>query len=174
MPWDIDLAHTSAQFAAKHMGLAMIKGYFRKLSCTLEVDEDNLEHSSVEAEVDVDSIDTNNERRDNHLRSADFFDVANHPKITLKSRHLEPVKQDRYRLHADLTIRGATRQVAFDVTHLGTITDQRGNRRIGFSVETTINRRDFGLPYSAALPTNVLIAGDVVKISIEGEAIKRA
>jgi polyisoprenoid-binding protein YceI len=170
--WQIDPAHTDAEFAVKHMMISTVKGRFAAVSGIITLDEADLSGSSVEVEIDVASIDTRQEQRDEHLRSADFFDVANHPKIIFRSRRVEAEGKGRFRVVGDLTIRGVTREVVLEATDEGRGTDPWGNEKAGFSARTSIDRQDYGLTWNAALETGGILVGNEVKISLEVQAAK--
>lgn len=170
--WQIDSAHSEVEFAVKHMMISTVKGGFADVSGTITLDEADLSGSSVEVEIDVASINTRQEERDQHLRSADFLDVENHPKITFRSRRVEPEGEGRFRVVGDLTIRGVTREVVLEATDEGRGIDPWGNEKAGFSARTTIDRRDYGLTWNAALETGGILVGNEVKISLEIQASK--
>src|SRR5688572_7401322 len=127
--WNLDPAHTDIGFAVKHLMVTNVKGRFEKATGTIELDQEDLTRSSAHVEIDVTSIDTRQSGRDEHLRSADFFDAENHPKIVFESRRIERVKDDRYRLLGDLTIRGTTRPVTLDAEITGPSSDPWGGVR---------------------------------------------
>lgn len=172
--WTIDASHTLVEFAVKHMMIATVKGRFGEVSGTIVLDEASLENSSVEVEIDAASIDTRNADRDAHLRSADFFDVENHPKLTFRSRRIEPQGGGVFRVVGDLTIRGTTREVVLEVEDQGRGKDPWGGERAAFSARTEIDRTDFGLTWNAALETGGVLVSDRVRISIEVEAVRSA
>ncbi|HEX6939236.1 MAG TPA: YceI family protein [Longimicrobiales bacterium] len=170
--WTIDPAHTTVEFVVKHMMIAKVKGRFADVSGTIVLDEDALERSSVEVEIAAASIDTRVADRDAHLRSADFLDVENHPKLTFRSRRIEPAGEGAFRVVGDLTIRGTTREVVLDVEDQGRGKDPWGGERAAFSATTEIDRRDYGLVWNAALETGGVLVGDNVRINIEVEAVR--
>jgi len=170
--WQIDPAHTGVEFAVKHMMISTVKGRFGDVSGTITLDEADLSGSSVEVDIDVASIDTRQADRDAHLRSADFFDVENHPKITYRSRRVEVVGENRFRVIGDLTIRGETREVVLDATFEGRGKDPWGNEKAGFTAQAVIDRRDFGLTWNAALETGGILVGNEVKINLEIQATR--
>ncbi len=170
--WQIDPAHTGVEFAVRHMMISTVKGRFGDVSGTIVLDEDDIAGSSVEVEIGVASIDTRQEQRDDHLRSADFFDVENHPKITFRSRRVEPQGDGKFRVIGDLTIRGVTKEVVLEATDEGRGKDPWGNEKSAFSAQTVIDRRDFGLTWNAALETGGVLVGNEVKISLEVQAAK--
>jgi polyisoprenoid-binding protein YceI len=171
--WQIDPAHSTVEFAVKHMMVTTVKGQFTGISGTITLDEADLARSSVAVEIDAASVTTRDPQRDGHLRSADFFDVANHPKITFTSTRVEALGPDRLRVTGDLTIRGVTRPVVLDVTYHGRGVTPFGTTIVAFSAETTISRADFGLTWNVALEAGGVLVSDAVKISIEVEAIRQ-
>jgi polyisoprenoid-binding protein YceI len=171
--WAIDPSHTEIGFTIKHMMVARVRGRFAGVDGNIVVDEQNLTHSKVEAEIDVASIDTRDEKRDAHLRSGDFFDVENYPKMTFRSTDIRPRSGDRFVLVGDLTIRGTTRQVEIDVERTGTGKSPFGTEVAGFEGHATISRQDFGLTWNVALETGGVLVGDDVKIELNVEAIRQ-
>jgi polyisoprenoid-binding protein YceI len=168
--WQIDPAHTLVEFSVRHMMIATVKGRFGTVAGTIRLDDEDPARSAVDVTIDAASVDTRNEQRDAHLRSADFFDVANHPTLTFRSRRVERTREDHYRVTGDLTIRGTTRSVVLDVIEQGRITDPWGATRAAFSARATVNREDFGLTWNQALEAGgVLVSRDVV-IDLEVQA----
>jgi polyisoprenoid-binding protein YceI len=172
--WNIDADHSEVGFAVKHLMVATVKGSFRRFSGKVLLDEHNPGASSFEADIETASIDTRQEQRDGHLRSADFFDAESHPLITFRSRNVEPLRQGYFRAVGDLTIRGTTREVVLDVEETGRGGDPWGNQRVGYSARTTINREDFGLTWNQALETGGVVVGKDVKISLDIETVQQA
>lgn len=170
MKWSIDNAHSLAEFSVKHMMITTVKGRFGKVTGTLDFEEPGFGKSSVEAEVDVASIDTRDEKRDGHLKSADFFDVEKYPTITFKSTNVEEVRPNEFKVTGNLTIKDVTKPVTLDVEYAGQNKNPWGMTVAGFSATTTINRKDFGLNWNVALETGGWLVGDTVKISLELEA----
>lgn len=168
--YSIDKAHSEVTFQVRHL-LTRVRGRFSEFSGTIEYDEENPEQSSVKVEVKAASIDTNEPDRDAHLRSVDFFDVENTPVLTFRSGNIQRHSGNRFAVTGDLTIHGVTRSVTLEATLLGTATDPWGNQRIAFEAETTINRKDYGLTWNAALETGGLLVGDDVKISVSVQAV---
>lgn len=173
MSWQIDPVHTLIEFTVKHMMITKVRGRFESFDGTLQLDQENPENSYVEGTIDVESIVTNDSDRDEHLRSADFFDVENHPKMYFKSTRIEQVEDDQFKVYGDMTIRGNTNEVVFDVTYEGGGQDPWGNQRAGFTATSTINRKDFGLTWNVALETGGWLVGDEVNISIDLQAVKQ-
>ena len=172
--WQIDPAHSLVEFAVKHLMFATVKGRFGGVHGTIVDDAADPSRSSVEVEIDAASIDTRDEKRDAHLRSADFLDVESYPTITFTSSRVEHAGQGRLRVIGDLTIHGTTREVVLDTTINGRGTNPFGLEVAGFTAETTINRRDFGLNWNVALEAGGVLVGDTVKILLEVEALKQS
>jgi polyisoprenoid-binding protein YceI len=172
--WAIDPAHAELGFAVRHLMLSTVRGRFGAVSGTITVDEKNPKSAKVDVTVDVTSIDTRQEMRDNHLRSADFFDAANHPAMHFVSKRIEGNATGTFKLIGDLTIRGTTREVALDVTFEGRATDPWGNDRAGFSAAGKLNRRDFGLLWNQALESGGVVVGDEVKLTLDVEVVRQA
>lgn len=172
--WVVDPSHTDAQFSVKHMMIATVRGHFAKVSGQIEGDLPDLTTAQITAEVDVASLETRDPQRDAHLRSADFFDVENHPTLTFVSKRIVRTGDDQYDVVGDLTIRGVTREVTLKTAFEGTGKDPWGNERAGLSGDATISRKEFGLNWNAALETGGVLVGDDVKIGIQAELIKQA
>ncbi len=168
--WTIDPAHSHVQFAVRHLVVSTVKGRFGHLSGTITLDEQHFAGSSVEVEIDAATIDTREEQRDAHLRSADFLDVERFPTITFRSTRVEPGRGDAFRIVGDLTIRGVTRQVVLEAEQIGRGTSPWGAEVIGFEATTKINRKDFGLTWNVALETGGVVVGDEIKIELQIEA----
>ncbi len=169
--WAIDPAHTTIEFAVKHLMISTVRGRFGDLSGTIQLDDERPEHSSIAVTINVASIDTRQEDRDAHLRSADFFDVEHFPVMQFRSTRIERTG-DAFRVEGDLTIRGVTRPVTLSVTEEGRAKDPWGGSRVGYSASTRINRRDFGLTWNQALETGGFVVGDEVKISADVELVR--
>jgi len=170
--WTIDPDHTVVEFAVKHMMISTVKGHFGGVSGAIELDEEDVTQSSVSVEIDAATVDTRAEQRDAHLRSADFFDVENHPKITFRSRRVERTGDDTFRVVGDLTIRGVTKEVVLETTDLGRGKDPWGGERVAFEATTSINREEFGLTWNAALEAGGVLVGPTVKITLAVQAVK--
>jgi polyisoprenoid-binding protein YceI len=156
------------------MMIAKVKGTFHTFEAQINADSNDLTTASIKVEVDVNSIDTRNNDRDNHLRSADFFDVENNPKMTFESTTIAKTGEGEYDVAGKLTIRGVTRFETLAVTFEGAGKDPWGNEKVGFSGTGAIKRSDYGLTYNAALETGGVLIGDEIKISIEIEAASQA
>lgn len=173
--WNIDPAHSMAEFKVKHMMIANVKGQFSKVSGALSLDESNLANSRVEALIEAASIHTRDEQRDAHLKSPDFFDVEKFPTLHFKSKGISIVRDGELAVEGDLTIHGVTRKVRFAVEGPTPPTkDPWGNTRVAVSATTKINRKDFGLTWNAALETGGILVGDEVTISLDVEFVKAA
>lgn len=173
--WQIDPAHSSVEFAVKHMMFTTVRGRFNSLRGTITVDEDAPENSSVEVEIDAASIDTGVEDRDNHLRSEDFLAVQQYPTITFRSKRVEGAfrqEGSRFRVIGDLTIRDTTMEVELDATFEGTGKDPWGGERAGFRATTEIDRRDWGLRWNQALETGGILVGHEIRIELDVQAVK--
>lgn len=157
--WVVDPSHTEVSFRVRHLMISNVTGYFRKFDGELTSSSDNLENASVLFEIDVNSIDTNDGNRDNHLRSADFFDVENHPKLTIKSDDLKDGK-----VNASITMRGTTKDIPLEVEFSGIIDDPYGNKRVGYEISGEVNRKEFGLNWSSVTEAGGVVVGDKVKI----------
>jgi polyisoprenoid-binding protein YceI len=169
--YQIDPAHTSIGFVVKHMVVTKVRGAFNDFAGTIVYDDKDITKSSVEVTINASSIDTKVEKRDNHLRSPDFFDVAKFPQITFKSKRIEKTA-DGYAAVGDLTMHGVTKEIRIPFSIAGVITDPMGATRLGLSGQTEINRQDYGVSWSKKLDNGGLVAGDDVEIDLDVEAVK--
>lgn len=165
--WSIDSAHSQVGFAVKHLMISTVRGRFGAVSGTVEFPEGDYRDARASVTIDAASIDTGEEKRDAHLRSADFFDAGKFPTLTFTSRRVQAIDGDTFQLVGDLTIRDVTREVVLDVEVDGFQKDPWGGERAGFSATTKVNRKDFGLSWNQALETGGLLVGDEVKISLD-------
>jgi len=171
--WNIDPAHTVAEFKVKHMMISNVKGQFHKIAGSLTLDESNLANSRIEAVIEAASIETRDSQRNGHLMSADFFHVEKFPTLSFKSTRVSVVGDGELAVEGDLSIRGVTRKVSFSVEGPTPPTkDPWGNTRIGLSATTKINRKDFGLVWNAALETGGILVGEEVTITLDVEFLK--
>jgi polyisoprenoid-binding protein YceI len=170
--WNYDPVHSDIGFSVRHLMISKVRGHFKKWSGTLAVDESNLPASKVSVEIDAASLDTNEEQRDNHLRSADFLDVANYPAIQFESTGVQKTGDSELKVTGNLTIRGVTKPVVLDVEYLGRTKDPWGGERAGFTAQTAIDRKDYGLTWNMALEAGGIMVGDKVEINLEIEAVK--
>lgn len=164
--WTVDRAHSSVDFRVKHMMVSTVRGHFGAFEGTIEAAEDYRD-SKVRGTVEAASIDTNEPRRDAHLRSEDFFDAEHHPSISFESTRIEHVGGGDYRVTGELTLRGETRPVTLDVTVHGAMHDGDGQDRVGLEVRGTISRSDFGLNWQRVLEAGGVMVGDEVRISAD-------
>ncbi len=173
--WQLDPAHSSVEFAVKHMMMTTVRGRFKAVQATLTGDEEHPEGCCVEARIDVSSIDTGNADRDAHLRSPDFFDAERYPTITFRSTRVDgsPSKPgDQFQVIGDLVIRDTTSKVALDCAFEGRGTDPWGKERAGFSASAEIDRRDWGLRWNQAMETGGILVANNVKIEIEVQFVR--
>lgn len=173
MSWQLDIAHSEIQFKVRHMMVSWVRGQFEKFSGTVQLDEQNPANTQVEITIDAASINTRQADRDAHLRSPDFLDVANHPTITFKSKRVELTGERTAKLVGDLTIRGVTKEVTLNVSYAGQSKSPFGPFvTAGFSAETTINRKEWGLVWNAMIESGGVLVGEEIHISIEMELMK--
>jgi polyisoprenoid-binding protein YceI len=169
----IDASHTELGFAVRHMAVSKVRGRFSTFEGTIQIGEQPAD-SKASLTIEAGTVDTRDETRDAHLRTNDFFDVANHPTWTFVSTSIKPEGLTEFKVEGDLTIRGVTRQVTLDATLEGVVTDPYGNHRIGFSASTSINRDDFGVSFGAVMEAGGLVVAKKVDIQIELEAVLQA
>lgn len=172
--WVLDPSHTTAEFSVRHMMFTTVKGYFTKIEGQISADLSDMTTAEISATIDASSVDTRDAQRDGHLRSADFFDVENHPKLTFQSYRIERTGENQYELVGDLTIRGVTKSVIWSLTFDGQGKNPWGHEVAGITAETKINRKDFGLTWNAALEAGGWLVGDEVKFAVHAEIIKQA
>lgn len=171
-PWQIDTAHTEVEFSARHLMISNVKGRFESPTGSVSYDPARPGSLQLEVSIPVATIDTRNAQRDAHLRSADFFDVENHPTMTFKGKRVKGDMSKQFKLVGDLTIRGVTREVTLDVTAEGGGPDPWGNDRLGFSANGKVNRQEFGLRWNQLLETGGVAVGDEIKIIINTEIMR--
>ena len=167
--WTVDTAHSEIGFSVKHMMISKVKGNFSSYNAEVEANEEDLNGAAIDFKIDVASISTNNVDRDNHLRSADFFDAESHPHITFKAKDIEKKGSD-YELTGDLTIKGVTRPTTFEVEYGGKGTNPWGVEVVAFNAESKINRKDFGLTWNQSLETGGVLVGEDIKITLDLQA----
>jgi polyisoprenoid-binding protein YceI len=173
--WTFDTVHSIMGFWVRHLMVTKVHGAFTKWSGTLELDEQDPTRSKAEVQIDAASVDTKDADRDGHLRSADFFDVEHHPKITFKSTAIERAGDGRYVVTGDLSIRGVTRPIKLDVEDGGRAKHpMTGDQRAGFSAHTTIHRSEFGLKWNAVLEAGGVAVSDKVEINLDLQAFRPA
>jgi polyisoprenoid-binding protein YceI len=170
--WQIDPKHSLVEFSVRHLTITTARGRFAKVSGLIVEDAADLSRSCVAVEIEVASVDTGEAQRDAHLKSPDFFDAERYPTITFKSIRVIPGPDDRFQVEGALTIRGVTRPVTLEVERGGTVTNPSGAEVVGFSAETRINRRNFGMTFNMALEAGGMAVGEQVRIRLEIEALK--
>jgi len=172
--WILDPAHSEIQFRIRHLMITNVTGSFGKFSTEVETNDENFETAKISFSAEVDSITTNNEQRDAHLKSADFFEISKYPTLTFTSTKFENISGEEYALYGDISFHGVTKNVKLKVEHGGVIRDPWGNTRTGFTVEGKISRKDFGLVWNAATEAGGLVVGDEVKLHASVEFVKQA
>ena len=173
MAWKIDSSHSRVAFSVRHMMISNAHGQFKNVTGTVEFDEAQPARSKVDVRIEAASIDTHDEKRDGHLRSADFFDAETYPYLTFKSGRVEVVDDSHGKLYGDLTIKNITRPVVLSVEYSGQARSPWGTSSAGFTATTKINRKEWELNWNVALETGGVLVGDTVNISIELEIVKQ-
>jgi len=171
--WNFDPAHSASQFSVKHLVISTVRGEFGKTTGVIKLDEKDLARSSVEASVDVTTIDTRVPDRDKDLKSPNFFDVATYPAANFKSTKVEKLGDEKLRVTGQLTLRGNSRPTVWEVAYTPAVKGMKGEVRRGFAATTRINRKDFGLNWSKVVEAGPVV-GDEVALSIDVEAVKEA
>jgi polyisoprenoid-binding protein YceI len=172
--WSIDSNHSTIGFVVRHMMVSNVRGAFGKVTGTVTYDGKDVSSVVADVTVDTTSITTNNEKRDAHLKSPDFFDVAAFPTLTFKSKRVEKGSEGKFKLIGDLTMHGVTKEVTLDVEGPSQAIVAQGATRIGASASTTLNRQDYGVKWSKNIDGGGVVVGDEVKVSLELELVKRA
>ncbi len=170
--WAIDASHSEVGFAVKHLMISTVRGRFAGVTGTVTFADGDFSQATAEVTVDAASIDTREEKRDAHLRSADFFDVEKFPALTFKSRRVQAISGDTFQLVGDLTIKNISKEVVLDVEFAGAQKDPWGNQKSGFTATTRISRTAFDLTWNAALETGGVLVGDDIKISLDVQLLK--
>jgi len=170
--WAIDKSHSKIQFDVAHLVISEVTGQFKSFDGTVLSDKPDFSDAKIEITIDVNSINTDDEKRDQHLKSADFFDANKYPTITFKSKSIRKINNNTYKLIGDLNMHGVTKEVALDVQFNGIKNDPWGNTKAGFKVTGKINRNDFGLKYNAPLEGGGLLIGEEVNITCKVELLK--
>jgi len=170
MTWKLDPMHTQVEFSAKHFGMMTVRGHFRDVATSGTVNPDKPEETSVDVTIDVASPTTNNPQRDNDLRSSYFLELDKYPTITFHSTKIEPAGKDKFTMTGDLTIKGITKPVTFQLARYGELNDARMGHRVAYSAEGEINRKDFGMEFDM-LADNRLVVGHEIKVNIETELV---
>ncbi|TAE09604.1 MAG: polyisoprenoid-binding protein [Bacteroidetes bacterium] len=169
--WNIDPTHSEVQFKVKHLVISTVTGSFDTFSATLEASADDFSDAKVTFSADVDSINTRNAQRDGHLKSGDFFDAAQYPTLSFESTKIEKAGSD-YKLSGNLTIRNTTLPVVLDVDYGGTTVDPYGQTKAGFEISGKVNRKDFGLTWSALTEAGGLVVGDDIRLQLSVQMVK--
>ncbi len=172
--WTFDAVHSSINFSVRHLVISKVRGRFKEWTGTLDIDEANPSASRLEVVIAAASIDTDEPKRDEHLRNNDFLDVPNHPTITFRGTKVHKIDGSRLQLTGDLTIRGVTRPVTLDVEYSPTVKDPWGGERRAFTATTAINRMDFGVAFNPLMETGGFVVGDKIDIAVEVEVVKAA
>lgn len=171
--WAIDLTHSEIGFKVKHMMFTNVSGKFEEIYVNLENEDDHFETSDITFSAEVNSVNTGNLDRDNHLRSADFFDAEHYSKITFKSTAVKKINEGEFQILGDLTIKNVTQSIALDAEYSGLMKDPWGNTKMGLSINGKINRKDFGLTWNASLETGGVLVGEEIKLTAEIQLIKQ-
>ena len=173
--WSVDPTHSEVQFKVKHLMITTVTGYFEKFTVEAESEDENFNGArNIVFTADVNSISTNNEQRDTHLKSADFFDADNHGEVRFVGTRYENVGGNEYKLHGDLTIRNITKPVAVNVEFGGTVVDPYGQHKAGFTVTGKISRKEFGLTWNAVTEAGSVVVSDEIKLQAEIQLVKQA
>jgi len=170
--WKIDPIHSEITFKVRHLVVSTVTGNFDKFEGTIETENDNFENAKIKFEADIDSINTKNEQRDKHLKSADFFDAANHPKLTFVSKSFKRNSDEGYELIGDITIRGNTKEIQLKTEYNGTVKGMDGSDVAGFELTGKLNRMDFGLQWNALTEAGGIAVSNEIKLEINIEASK--
>jgi len=172
MSWSIDPAHTVVEFAVRHMMLSKVRGQFEKIEGDIHLDEDKPEVTAVDVKIDTASINTRDDKRDNHLRSGDFFESEKYPYMTFKSKKVEMIDDDSAKLYGELTIKTITKPIVLDVEYTGKAKSPWGTTSVGFTGRTKISRKEWNLTWNQALETGGVLVGEDIDVNIELELVK--
>ena len=169
--WSVDPAHSNVEFSVKHLGIATVRGAFNEFEGSFEVGEDG--SARARGTIEVASIDTNEDKRDAHLRSEDFLHAEVHPQLSFESTEIRPLDEDTFLIHGDLTMRGVTRPIVLEAELQGTEIDPWGNERVALEARGQLNRRDWNMTFNQALGSGNMLVSDKIKLSLDISAIKR-
>ncbi len=172
--WALDPTHSEIQFKVKHLMISKVTGQFHKFDATVETEDEQLDTAKVTFSAEVNSISTNNEQRDAHLKNGDFFDAENHTHITFVSSSLDKVDEENYKLHGTFTMRGVSKEETFNVEFGGKVKDPWGNTRLGFTLNGKINRKDYGVSFGMVNETGGVLLGYDVEVHAQAEFVKVA
>ncbi|MEX0609650.1 MAG: YceI family protein [Balneolaceae bacterium] len=170
--WKIDPTHSEVQFKVKHLVISTVSGSFGSFDGQIESDDDNFENAQATFTADIDSISTNNEDRDQHLKSDDFFNAKEYPQLKFKSTNFEKIGDGEYKVTGEVTLRDVTKEVELNVVHGGTVGDPYGQTKAGFEVTGSINRKEFGLAWSAVTEAGNVVVGDEIKLQLNVQFVK--
>lgn len=171
--WAIDPMHSVIQFKAKHLVISTVSGFFKSFEGSVETEGDNFEHAKIDFSIDIDSVDTNQTQRDEHLKSADFFDAATYPHIKFHSTSFKKTGTDEYELIGNLTIKDVTKPITLAVEFGGSADDFYGNTKAGFELTGKINRKEFGLTWNGITEAGSVVVGEDIKLSINAQLVKQ-
>ena len=171
--WSIDPMHSEVQFKVKHLVISTVSGFFKSFEGSVETDNENFEHANIDFSIDINSIDTTQPARDEHLKSAEFFDAATYPHIKFKSTSFKKIGDDDYALTGNLTIKDVTKPVTLDVEFGGSAADFYGNTKAGFEITGKINRKEFGLTWDGVTEAGAIVVGEDIKLTINAQFAKQ-
>jgi len=171
--WVLDPMHSEVQFKVKHLVISTVSGFFKSFEGELETDNDDFTNAKISFSLDINSIDTNQSQRDEHLKSAEFFDAEKYPKISFKSTSFTKTGDEEYKLAGDLTVKDVTKQLTLDVEFGGSADDFYGNTKAGFEITGKINRKDFGLTWSGVTEAGAVVVGEDIKLLINVQFAKQ-
>jgi polyisoprenoid-binding protein YceI len=171
--WAIDPTHSEIGFKVKHMMFTNVSGKFNTFTATIENEDNQFETSTIHFEAEINSIDTNNTDRDNHLKSADFFDAEKFPKLSFKSSTVKKISENEFEIEGELTVKDVTKTITLATEYSGLMLDPWGNTKAGLSIAGKINRKEFGLTWNAALETGGVLVGEEVKLFVEVQLLKQ-
>ena len=172
--WSIDPMHSEVQFKVKHLVISTVSGFFKSFEGSVETDGEDFDGATIDFSIDINSIDTNQSQRDEHLKSPEFFDAATYPHIKFKSTSFKKIDDDEYALKGDLTIKGVTKPVSLDVEFGGSTADFYGNTKAGFEITGKINRKEFGLTWDGVTEAGSVVVGEDIKLTINAQLTKQA
>lgn len=170
--WGIDASHSEITFKVKHLVISTVTGKFKEFDASIESDNEDFEDAKIIFQASIESIDTGNEDRDNHLKSDDFFNASEYPKMTFESTSFKKAGDGEYKLNGDLTIRGNSRPIELDVEYGGTVVDPYGQTKAGFDITGKINRKEYGLKWSAVTEAGSVVVSDEVKLNLNVQFVK--
>lgn len=170
--WEIDPAHSEIIFKARHLVISTVKGQFDKFAGWVETQGDSWENAEAYFEAEIDSVDTNNDQRDTHLKSDDFFNAEKYPKMTFRSTKIEKTGDSSYKMTGDLTMRDTTKKVELKVEHGGTATDPYGQTKAGFEINGKVNRKEFGLKWNAVTEAGNMVVSDEIRLDLNVQLTK--